>query len=632
MEEIKCDISLDELIKFKNEIDIFLRKHKKYLYSFRNDDGTFFHQVQDLTKLNLTSTITCLNSSIAAKFVEDTEIENLFEILLNAKWISADLEENNCYTSSLMLYGLKNLKDDIDINESKYEKILNNLNKIRENIETYGGLKVEDYDENAFLTFWGFISYESFYGLKQTKTDLKKGLECLAKELYYQLSNFYANDLYNKDIYQLGYALITLLRYEYEISTPIINKAFSIFFSDQRENGSWDRYNPLFHYPEKGNAYCFPFELLKNFFFLPKKFHVKFEEYIKNFEKARSWINTHEKIKRTENNVSGWSSYHHPNWKEPESWTTACIFDFLRNYNSILKNLIRKKILSSLKAQKEFKKNYWNEELIDVLVEVKSEKLFLKKIILDNVINPIKNGKRKKAIGILFYGPPGTGKTLYAKSIAQELKMHLIILNPSHFLVEGFGGLVRKATEIVDKLKYLENVVVLFDEMEELIRSRAGNAEYETRLFTTSMLPMFSDLHDKENFVYICNTNKFKNIDKASIRPGRFDLSIFIGPPYKEESLKMIEEYIRKLDLNDDEKSFYCSIFELKFKEELSNLFYHDIQDLLLDTKNLILDGLSEKEFTEELNKIIQNYSKHAKAEFKEYEYGKNDSKIHFTP
>ncbi len=630
MEEIKSDISLDELIKFKNEVEIFLRKHKTYLYSFRNkEDGTFFHQKP---KLSLTSTITCLNSLITAELDEDIEKESLFKTLLDAKWKSANLEENNCYTSPLMIFGLKKLKDKIDLNESENEKIKVILDKIEEIIRINGGLKVQNYDENAFLTFWGFMSYESFYGIEKTKADLMHGLKWLEKVLYHQLSNFYANDLYNKDIYQLGYALITLLRYGYEISAPIINKAFNIFFSDQREDGSWDRYNPLFHYPEIGNAYCFPFELLKIFFFLPEKFYVKFEEYIENFEKARFWIKTHEKINRTENKVSGWCSYHHPNWKEPESWTTACIFDFLRRYYSVLKNLIRKKLLKSLKAQDVFKKEYWNEVLIDVQIIVKEKKLFLKNIILDQVINPIKKGKRKNAIGILFYGPPGTGKTLYAKSIAQELKWPLIILNPSHFLVEGFGGLVRKATEIVDKLKYLENVVVLFDEMEELIRSRAENVEYETRLFTTSMLPMLSDLHDKENFVYICNTNKFENIDKASIRPGRFDLSIFIGPPYKEENLKMIKEYLEKLDLNDDEKSNYCNIFEQNFKEKLGDLFYHDILYLMAETKNLILEGLSEKHFTDKLSKIVQNYSDHAKDELKIYEQGIKDSKIHFTP
>ncbi|KKM13610.1 hypothetical protein LCGC14_1714510 [marine sediment metagenome] len=628
MEEIKCDISLDELIKFKNEVGICLRKHKTYLYSFRNEDGTFFNQTP---KFSLTSTITCLNSLISAELGEERESENLFRILLNTKWKSANLEENNCYTSPLMIYGLNKLKDDIDINEGENKKIRIILDKIKGIIKDKSGLKVQNYDENAFLTFMGFISYESFYGFEKTKVDLINGLKWLEKVLYHQLSNYYANDLYNKDAYQLGYSLITLLRYDYEISTPIINKAFNIFFSDQREDGSWDRYNPLFHYPEEGNAYCFPFELLKNFFFLPEKFHIKFEEYIENFEKARSWINTHEKINRTEENISGWCSYHHPNWKDPESWATACIFDFLRNYDSVLKNLIRKTLLSSLKAQYEFKKEYWNKILMDVQVVVKGKNLLLKDIVLDHVINPIKKGKRKKAIGILFYGPPGTGKTLYAKSIAQELKMPLIILNPSHFLVEGFGGLVRKATEIVEKLKYLENVVVLFDEMEELIRSRAANAEYETRLFTTSMLPMFSDLHEKENFVYICNTNKFENIDKAAIRPGRFDLSIFIGPPYKEESLKMIKEYLEKLDVNDDEKLNYYNIFEQNFKEKLGDLFYHDILDLMVETKNLILEGLNDKDFTDELSHIIKNYSDHAKAELKKYDDGIEDSKIHFT-
>jgi len=250
---------------------------------------------------------------------------------------------------------------------------------------------------------------------------------------------------------------------------------------------------------------------------------------------------------------------------------------------------------------------------------------------LEHVIDPIKTGKRTKAIGILFYGPPGTGKTLYAKSIAQELNRPLIILNPSHFLVEGFGGIVRKATEIVEKLKYLENVVVLFDEMDELIRSRAIKGEYETRLFTTSMLPMLSDLHDKDNFVYICNTNNYKNIDEATIRPGRFDITIFIGPPHIDEILKMIREHLEKLEIGDEKKLIYYDIFEKNFKDELKDLFYHDILDLMTETKKIICEPLENEKFITELSNIVQNYSKHSKAELKKYDHGIKESTIHFS-
>ncbi|GAH95399.1 unnamed protein product, partial [marine sediment metagenome] len=90
-------------------------------------------------------------------------------------------------------------------------------------------------------------------------------------------------------------------------------------------------------------------------------------------------------------------------------------------------------------------------------------------------------------------------------------------------------------------------------------------------------------------------------------------------------------KYLEKLDLNDDEKSNYCDIFEQNFKEKLGDLFYHDILDLVVETKNLILKKLSDKDFTDKLSQIVQNYSDHAKAELKKYEYGIKDSKIHFT-
>jgi len=472
------------------------------------------------------------------------------------------------------------------------------------------------------------LSYEAYFGLDETLKTLSKGLEWLESELFRQIAFFSANDEVEKDIYQLGYSLITLLKYKKKITTPIIEKAFSILFGDQKENGIWDHYHPLFHYPEEGNAYCHVFELLRSFFLIPTEYQYILKNYIDNFEKTRKWIKNYEQTKENDYKTYGWCSYH-SHWTGPESWATAAVFDYLREYNKMIEQLIVEHIFKDYKTIKTFPEKFWDQLLdCDVFINERTDQV--KSILNDKIINQIIEKKDTKAFGILFFGPPATGKTQYAKGIACKLKWPLIILTPSHFLLEGFAGIEKLSTEIFKKLEYLKNVVILFDELDEFIRIRKDSDQYESRLFTTSMLPKIQELHEKHYLIYIFNTNNtYDKIDKAIIRPGRFDFILNIGPPNYDEKLKLIKDIISKGNKLEEAKLKEISdIFDDK-KVKIQLFLYFEILELCKEIKNI--DFISNPSKISEIidrqyDSIILNEKKD---EFNEYKKNKRESKIY---
>ncbi|KKM16707.1 hypothetical protein LCGC14_1683130, partial [marine sediment metagenome] len=542
MADTNGDYDLKTLRKINSELKEKLKDHKKYLDKFKHPKGGYFFR-EEKKDINLTSTITCVTSLINADKAEKCEIDKIIKnIFEKEQWSSAKLNDgkDNCYTVPMVLTGLSKLLNR-PIDPVKQERIKKYLAKIHEKIKRDSGLRIKQYPVNAFLTYLGLRSYEEYYSKDTTINELKEGIKGLKNELHRQITLFSANVEYEKDIFQLGYSLVALLRYDMDISAPIISKAFSIFFGDQKDDGSWDKYNPVFNYPEVGSAYCYQFEFLRELLYYHKDYYNIFIKYIDKLERTRQWTKNHEMVNKTDKKLCGWCSYHYTDWRDPTSWPTACVFSFLRLYNEFIENVIRKTVLEQYDSKK-VSENYWEEEIKDSELHLKENyKPSLKEFITQKIIDPINNEEDINAYGILLFGPPGTGKTSYAKAIAQKLDWPLISLDPSHFLLEGFSGIVRNANSIFKKLGYLEKVVVLFDEMDELIKKRTNEYEYETRIFTTSMLPLISKLHEKKNFIYIFNTNFYDEIDPAIKRAGRFDFHLFVGPPNIEKKKIIIK-------------------------------------------------------------------------------------------
>ena len=129
-------------------------------------------------------------------------------------------------------------------------------------------------------------------------------------------------------------------------------------------------------------------------------------------------------------------------------------------------------------------------------------------------------------------GPPGTGKTTIVEALAGALGWQYIEILASNFLSGGVDAVPARADTIFDRLMQLNRCVVLFDEIDELIRDRSlDQSDPFGRFLTTSMLPKIAKLWKQRRIIFFVATNHVRKADAAITRSSRFDARIFVAPP-----------------------------------------------------------------------------------------------------
>jgi len=160
---------------------------------------------------------------------------------------------------------------------------------------------------------------------------------------------------------------------------------------------------------------------------------------------------------------------------------------------------------------------------------------------------------------LLLYGPPGTGKTTLVEALATSSGANYVEITPSDLLVEGEPLFERRARHVFRCLSYLSNTVILFDELDPLIRSRdedGGAKKLDIWAFVTpGMLPKLKLLNEqakKRNLAYCLSTNRVATLDEAAIRQGRFDYRVGVFPPDLVSRAGRIAYVLAKLDKWED--------------------------------------------------------------------------------
>jgi cell division protease FtsH len=185
------------------------------------------------------------------------------------------------------------------------------------------------------------------------------------------------------------------------------------------------------------------------------------------------------------------------------------------------------------------------------------------------VVQLIKDRKQLQKIGgkiikgILLMGPPGCGKTLLAKAIATECKIPFISIAGSEF-VEMFVGVgasrVRNLFKKAREYAYADGACIVFiDEIEVIGRGRTfsymGGGE-ETNSTQNQLLVEMDGLDNKKsNVIVIAATNADENVlDRALLRPGRFDRKISVGLPNLKEREQLFDFYLKKVKIAPEVK------------------------------------------------------------------------------
>lgn len=155
--------------------------------------------------------------------------------------------------------------------------------------------------------------------------------------------------------------------------------------------------------------------------------------------------------------------------------------------------------------------------------------------------------------GILLYGEPGTGKTMLAKAVATESKANFIALKGSDFTSKWIGESSTRTRELFRKAKLSAPCILFIDEIDEVGRTRdAGNPNVIHNEVLNVMLGEMDGLVNMKNIVVLAATNRPDILDRALLRPGRFDEILFIPFPDDESRLKILKIHTKNMPLDKD--------------------------------------------------------------------------------
>jgi cell division protease FtsH len=158
--------------------------------------------------------------------------------------------------------------------------------------------------------------------------------------------------------------------------------------------------------------------------------------------------------------------------------------------------------------------------------------------------------------GILMVGPPGTGKTLLARAIAGEAGVKFFTISGSDF-VEMFVGVgASRVRDMFAQAKEHAPCIIFIDEIDAVGRQRGGagmgggNDEREQTL--NALLVEMDGFTGNEGVIIIAATNRADVLDKALLRPGRFDRQVTVGLPDVKGREQILNVHIKKVPVGDD--------------------------------------------------------------------------------
>ena len=177
---------------------------------------------------------------------------------------------------------------------------------------------------------------------------------------------------------------------------------------------------------------------------------------------------------------------------------------------------------------------------------------------LREVVEFLSDPKRFKRLGakvpkgILLHGPPGTGKTLLAKAVAHESGATFFSQSASSF-IEMFAGLgAARIRRLFKEAREHAPAIVFIDELDAVGAHRGSDISGERDQTLNQLLVEMDGFNARDTVIVMAASNMLEKLDKALLRPGRFDRQVFVPPPDKKGRQEILEVHTRDKPIAQD--------------------------------------------------------------------------------
>ncbi|EMA00772.1 Proteasome-activating nucleotidase [Haloarcula vallismortis] len=157
--------------------------------------------------------------------------------------------------------------------------------------------------------------------------------------------------------------------------------------------------------------------------------------------------------------------------------------------------------------------------------------------------------------GVLLHGPPGTGKTMLAKAVANETDATFIKMAGSELVRKFIGEGARLVRDLFELAAEREPAIIFIDEIDAIAAKRtesktSGDAEVQRTMM--QLLSEMDGFDERGEIRIIAATNRFDMLDRAILRPGRFDRLIEVPNPDVAGRERILEIHTQEMNLDDD--------------------------------------------------------------------------------
>ena len=157
--------------------------------------------------------------------------------------------------------------------------------------------------------------------------------------------------------------------------------------------------------------------------------------------------------------------------------------------------------------------------------------------------------------GVLLHGPPGTGKTMLAKAVANQTDATFIKMAGSELVHKFIGEGAKLVRDLFELARQHEPAVIFIDEIDAIAAKRtesktSGDAEVQRTMM--QLLSEMDGFEDRGEIRIIAATNRFDMLDRAILRPGRFDRLIEVPKPDEAGREQIFRIHTRSMNVDDD--------------------------------------------------------------------------------